>query len=479
MRIISLVLVSVMLYACGDSFFNSLPTNEQIEKRIEKGDFAEAKKMIRFALTNDSLTPQQRYDLNFKIDRLDRIEQDFSEVDTAVLAYIKKFHPNVTPEEIAKWEKSNALENMTINGQKRYFYNAGRNLFRIDSVARKYFEGANGRQSDSLDRLLVKYIPSVLATRTVNSFLLAPVKMKIKYAISVKPDEVPAGEVIRVWMPYPRTDVAAHTDINLISTSQPLYIIAPDSEIHKSIYMEGVAVAGKPTVFAYELSYTSYNQYFSFKPEDIVPYNTHSKIYQEYTSENAPQIVFSEKIKAAVKEVVGDETNPYLKVKKIFEWININFPWASAREYSTIPNIPEYVLANRHGDCGQVSLLFITMARCAGVPAKWQSGWMMHPGNKNLHDWAEVYYDGIGWVPVDQSFGRIAGAPDDDSYYFFTKGLDAYRMIVNQGISGNFYPAKIHPRSETVDFQRGEVEWKGENLYFGRWRYKMEIEYLK
>jgi transglutaminase-like putative cysteine protease len=189
--------------------------------------------------------------------------------------------------------------------------------------------------------------------------------------------------------------------------------------------------------------------------------------------------VFSEKIKAAVKEVVGDETNPYLKVKKIFEWININFPWASAREYSTIPNIPEYVLANRHGDCGQVSLLFITMARCAGVPAKWQSGWMMHPGNKNLHDWAEVYYDGKGWVPVDQSFGRIAGAPDDDSYYFFTKGLDAYRMIVNQGISGNFYPAKIHPRSETVDFQRGEVEWKGENLYFGRWRYKMEIEYLK
>lgn len=234
MRIISLVLVSVMLYACGDSFFNSLPTNEQIEKRIEKGDFAEAKKMIRFALTNDSLTPQQRYDLCFKIDRLDRIEQDFSEVDTAVLAYIRKFHPNVTPEEIANWEKSNALENMTINGQKRYFYNAGRNLFRIDSVARKYFEGANGRQSDSLDRLLVKYIPSVLATRTVNSFLLAPVKMKIKYAISVKPDEVPAGEVIRVWMPYPRTDVAAHTDINLISTSQPLYIIAPDSEIHKS-----------------------------------------------------------------------------------------------------------------------------------------------------------------------------------------------------------------------------------------------------
>ncbi len=102
---------------------------------------------------------------------------------------------------------------------------------------------------------------------------------------------------------------------------------------------------------------------------------------------------------------------------------------------------------------------------------------MMHPGNKNLHDWAEVYYEGIGWVPVDQSFGRVFGAPDDDSHWFFTRGLDAYRMIVNEGISAPFFPAKIHPRSETVDFQRGEVEWRGENLYFGRWRYKMEIEY--
>jgi transglutaminase-like putative cysteine protease len=157
----------------------------------------------------------------------------------------------------------------------------------------------------------------------------------------------------------------------------------------------------------------------------------------------------------------------------------MRFPWASAREYSTIPNIPEYVLANRHGDCGQVALLFITMARAAGIPAKWQSGWMMHPGNKSLHDWAEAYFEGIGWVPVDQSFGRVKSSKgDDDSYFFFTKGMDAYRLIVNDDISQEFFPAKIHHRSETVDFQRGEVEWRGENLYFGRWRYNMDIEYL-
>jgi transglutaminase-like putative cysteine protease len=119
------------------------------------------------------------------------------------------------------------------------------------------------------------------------------------------------------------------------------------------------------------------------------------------------------------------------------------------------------------------------MARYAGIPARWQSGWMLHPGDINLHDWAEAYYEGIGWVPVDQSFGLIGDESNDDVYHYYTRGLDAYRYIVNDDYSGDFYPAKIHPRSETVDFQRGEVEWKGENLYFGRWKYKMEVlEYI-
>lgn len=37
---------------------------------------------------------------------------------------------------------------------------------------------------------------------------------------------------------------------------------------------------------------------------------------------------------------------------------------------------------------------------------------------------------------------------------------------------------KIYPRSETVDFQRGEVEWEGGNLYFDQWNYQFDVEYL-
>ena len=138
-----------------------------------------------------------------------------------------------------------------------------------------------------------------------------------------------------------------------------------------------------------------------------------------------------------------------------------------AREYSTIKNIPEYVLHNRHGDCGQVSLLFITLCRSAGIPARFQSGFMMHPGNDGLHDWAEIWIDGYGWIPVDQSFGGET----------YMGALDAYRLIINNDFSREFIPKKKYPRSETVDFQRGEAEWDGGNLYFDQWNYEMKIRY--
>ena len=117
---------------------------------------------------------------------------------------------------------------------------------------------------------------------------------------------------------------------------------------------------------------------------------------------------------------------------------------------------------------------------------------MTHPSGWNLHDWAEVYFEGPGWVPVDVDFGipPFCGrtspttgpwSRNDPSLnlpgceYFFLGGVDSYRMVVSNGICGPLQPRKEHFRSETVDFQRGEAEWKGGNLYFNDWNWSLEI----
>ena len=361
-----------------------------------------------------------------------RIALDFNRDRDFILEYLKPYYPELTDEQMEAWEASKALECRLIDGQKRYFRNAGRNLFRIDPEAKKVFEAVNGVTRDVEDVYLDEYNRDVIATvRKTGLNLVKPVNFLIKYELTVKPDAVPAGETIRAWMPYPREDQDSQSEIQLFSTSEAKYIIAPDDVEHKSIYMEKKAEAGKPTVFSYTFSFTGCNEWYDFQPEDCKPYDTESELYKTYTAERKTHIVFTDRIKALTDSLTAGIDNPYLKVKSIYAWIVKSFPWASAREYSTIENIPMYVLENKHGDCGQVGLLLVTMCRCAGVPARWQSGWMLHPGAVNMHDWSEVYYEGIGWVPTDVSFGRGRDAVEDieDEYFFYTKGLDAYRLI--------------------------------------------------
>src|SRR3712207_7587399 len=51
-----------------------------------------------------------------------------------------------------------------------------------------------------------------------------------------------------------------------------------------------------------------------------------------------------------------------------------------------------------------------------------------------------------------------------------------FRSIDNEGKA--FDGSKKYPRSETVDFQRGEAEWAGGNLYFDQWSWNIDIKYI-
>lgn len=408
-----------------------------------------------------------------------RLLADFCLTEQQVKDYIRKYIPEVTDEQMRRWEETRALECMWLNGEKRYFINAGPNLFRIDSVCRDRKLAKEGVIVGGAERVNAENVPAIIrAAKDSARTMVQPKRMRVTYTLTVDTNAVPAGEVVRCWLPFPRTDVARQQDVKLLGTSEPEYVLAPQDCAHSTLYMKKRAVQGRPTVFSETFEYTSYGEWHDLGSEDVQPYDTTSRLYREYTAEREKHVVFTPRLRELAARLADGEDNPYLKAKRIFRWIGDHFPWASAREYSTIDNIPEYVLDNRHGDCGQVSLLLVTLCRLCGIPARFQSGFMMHPRAWNLHDWAEVYFEGIGWVPVDQSWGMPSFARNAGEEYFFLGGIDSWRMVVNTDYGMPLVPAKRYPRSETVDFQRGEVEWEGGNLYFTQWNYDMEIEYL-
>lgn len=445
---------------------------DQIDIEQNNGNFTNAKHLIDLYIARNDLSEKEVYDLNWRKDLMHRISLDFSADKGSVVKYINKYYPDVDDNMLAVWEANKALEAMVIDGEKKYFNRAAANLFRIDrEAAKRKLEVDGAPFPDRTEKTLKTHLPEVVSN------LDKPVNMKVSYSVTLKPDAVPDGEIVRCWLPYPREDNRRQTAIKLLSVNDDNYIISPESYAHKTLYMEKTAKKGEPLTFALEFSYTSVAEWFDLEGKDLKPYDAESELYKEYTAERPPHITFSDSIKAISERIIGNETNPYQKVKKIFTWINQNFPWAGAREYSTIPDIPAYVLENRHGDCGQVTLLFITLARYNGIPARWQSGFMMHPDGLNLHDWGEFYCEETGWTPVDQSFGTKDYQENDRVKYFYSNGIDAYRWIVNSDYSQPLYPAKAYPRSETIDFQRGELEWKGGNIYFDKWTWDFDVVY--
>ncbi len=409
-----------------------------------------------------------------------RIALDFRKDKESVVAYIQNYYPLVTDSMLDAWEESKALEVMYVHGKKCYFNQAAPHLFRIDPEAKKVKEAKEGRSLSASELVNQKHLPEVINTlRSSHTTQGLPVRFEVTYKLTVKADAVPDGEVIRCWLPYPREDNRRQSEVELLSASSADYQIAPEETLHRTLYMEKRAEKNTPTQFSVAYRFTSSAEWFDLKEEQLRPYHTESDLYKKYTAENAAHVLFTPTIRHLSGHIVDNGDSPLQKVRKIFTYINDAYPWASAREYSTVPNIPEYVIDNRHGDCGMVSLLFITLCRLNGIPAKWQSGFMLHPGGVNLHDWAEVYFEGVGWVPVDQSFGIPPFAEDNDTRYFFSNGIDAYRLIVNDDFSAPLVPEKHFTRSETVDFQRGEVEWKGGNLYFDKWTWDIDVQIIR
>lgn len=405
-----------------------------------------------------------------------RLLVDFNKDEKSVLDYIHRYIPNVTEEQMRVWEKTGALELRIIDGEKKYFQNAARNLFRIDKTCRAIKLKKDGTALEGSEKADIENIPKIIAKASSNKNRLAePKKIKVRYTLTVKADAVPTGKTIRCWLPFPRTDIPRQQNVKLLSTSESQYQRSPVECAHSTIYMEKKAEAGKPTVFSEEFEYVTNGSWFNILSQNVKPYDTNSTLYKAYTSERDCHMVFTPRLRQLADSLTQGVTNPVVKAQRIFQWVNDNFPWASAREYSTIENIPEYVLENHHGDCGQVTLLFLTLCRICGIPAHFESGFMMHPNAENLHDWGEIYFEGIGWVPVDMSFGIPTYAKNEKEKWFFLGGIDSWRMVVNSDFGKSLFPTKTWPRSETVDFQRGEVEWEGGNLYFDNWSWDLEV----
>jgi hypothetical protein len=178
-----------------------------------------------------------------------------------------------------------------------------------------------------------------------------------------------------------------------------------------------------------------------------------------YTEELAPHIVFTPYIKHLAAELTDGITNPLEKARAFYDFITKNMKYTFMPPYFLIEDIAENCAKSFTGDCGVFALLFITLCRYVGIPARWQSGLAVDPEFCGSHDWVQFYIAPYGWLYADTSFGVAStriGNEERRKFYF--GNLEPYRMVSNHAFQEEFSIPKDHWRNDPYDNQRGEME---------------------
>ncbi|HNP34760.1 MAG TPA: transglutaminase domain-containing protein [Woeseiaceae bacterium] len=458
-----------------DSNYN-VAALQTIISSIDAGQFRVAEEAIAKELVRPGLSPEAQEKLLFQRERMQRILLDFTLDTSDVFAQVREQIPDLGEAEFTRWDSEGLFEYQLIDGQRRYFNRSPSNLFRLSADAR-------ARRKDQVPLIdgpmeaLNEHHREVHNLAIANeSSSVAPQRVRVTQSITVDSDAVPAGETVRAWIPFPREIPGQQEEIEVLASDPPARIVAPATALQRTVYFEKKAVAGEATMFSVSYELTVFGRYISVNSDNAVPATITPEL-APFVAERPPHIVFNESMRVFSRQIVGDETNPWRIAQRLFAAVD-NIPWAGAREYSTITNISDYALHAGHADCGQQTLLLMTLLRLNGIPARWQSGMVYSDQDYwNLHDWGQVYIAPYGWMPMDVTFGRFASG--NSLEWFYLGGLDAFRIAFNDDFGQQFEPPKQHMRSETVDSQRGEVEWSGANLYFDQWDYSFNAELVQ
>lgn len=437
-----------------DLTYYEVPLPEDVKKLKTYGDYDGAKRLIQTMLGREKTLETMKKRLLLELDVLKVLGDSeypytFEQASSMMQEQIRDF----CDEELVSLKESGEADWIYINGEVHFQRLFLENLVktRPDYAQRQLVPDEEAEAEKKLD-LLNKNV-KIMKEQGGRC-----VRIRLRASIQPKKEFARIGEKVRVHLPFPKK-CQQISDVKLLYTSQDVKFVDDEDAPQRTVYFE--TELREDQKFEIEYEYINRVPYIELEPERaegiVLP--------TFYTQEQAPHIVFTPYLRMLLDEIVGSETNPIRKARRIYDYVTTHVMYSFMREYFCIGNISEYAAVNLKGDCGVQALLFITLCRMAGIPARWQSGLYVTAPYTGPHDWAQFYVEPYGWVFADLSFGGSAyrkGEMERWNYYF--GNLDVFRMAANSDIHAQFHPAKHFLRADEIDNQVGEIEYEDGSL---------------
>ena len=428
-----------------------VPLPEDIQKLKWAGEMEEAIDAIDRRVQGD-IPELLRRRLMLERERLRRLPLQYPYTREQEFGKIRELIPDVTESEFREMELDGKLDYIFWHGEKRFFVRAHTALLRRPEYVRRADPGASP-VSPWLDPMIETIRKSGRLAR------------RIELMFSIRPEEAAWKEgVYRAWLPYP-LERDQQREVRLLEGAPQA--LAPGGDPARTAYFEGPLNQGE--AFSVRLSYVNDIRYADplNAPAPANPLYPDAPAPTEEDLAETPWAPFSPLLVSLARDVTVGAESPLEKAARIYDFITTRVRYSFVRGYFNIDNHAEFCALNMRGDCGLQALLFITLCRISGIPARWQSGCSLSENGVGSHDWAQFYLDGWGWLFADPSFGGGAfrmGSESRRAFYF--GNLDPMRLAAAHAFMAEFTPESHLLRLDPTDNQSGEIELAGSDLPF-------------
>ena len=271
----------------------------------------------------------------------------------------------------------------------------------------------------------------------------------VDYSFELRPrlNEIDRAKDLKLWIPIPR-EWESQKDVKIISVQPEPHAKYADPEFGNLMLYWDFGKEPEQTSYKVEIEYRleSYEIYADIDPNKIGPYDKTSDDYALYTR-STHTVIISPKVRELAQAAIGDEENPYLQARRIYDFIQKKerFRCTGVGVQALLDSLVKDEKTGEEyyeGVCYQYSAFFVALCRAVGIPARSVTafiGWRpwpwieeedakpWHQGNRTykalgLHLWAEIFLPNYGWIPVDPTYGSFGQI--DNKYIIMSKNRD-------------------------------------------------------